>query len=231
MVLGSSITFGWGVEWEDVFTTRVEERLNRSKTKNFHVVNAGIGNYNAEFQYERFKRQYEAIDPDFVVLHYFINDAESNPTETDSILLKESYLAAFVYDRLMRIPGIGPTKDLVSYYGDLYKDDSTRWVRTQKIVKSMSDHLAKKDIKMVVLVIPDFHDLSSQSPLVPVYQKITDSFNKLGIEAVNTFSDFNSKFAGREIELWVADDDAHPNSKGHAIMAKQLLKAIEKQNL
>ena len=42
LVVGSSITLGWGVEYDSIFTTRLENALNNNHNI-YEVINAGIG--------------------------------------------------------------------------------------------------------------------------------------------------------------------------------------------
>jgi len=47
LVLGDSITLGWGVAEEDVLTSRLQKMFDSDGEK-VEVLNAGVGNYNAE---------------------------------------------------------------------------------------------------------------------------------------------------------------------------------------
>ena len=151
---------------------------------------------------------------------------ETNPTETDSILLKKSILAAFIYDRLHKLPFFAPKTSLINHYRELYDDDSANWVRTKKAVLEISSIASSIGADFHVIVIPDFHDLRPSSPYKQIYQKIAHEFSELGLSVENTFPEFSEKFGGKETSVWVASDDVHPNEKGHELMARQLIQAI-----
>ena len=48
--VGSSITMGWGVEYDSVFTTKLEKYLKKNIDSNFNVLNTGVGNYNSNLE-------------------------------------------------------------------------------------------------------------------------------------------------------------------------------------
>src|SRR5580700_7642763 len=53
LVLGGSITLGWGVAEADTMTSRLEDMF-RARGEDVEVLNGGIGNYNAQRYVERF---------------------------------------------------------------------------------------------------------------------------------------------------------------------------------
>ena len=228
LVLGSSITLGWGVPYDSVFTSVMQQRLN-SQTPfgpgpSFEFVNAGIGNYNTRFQHELFRRQYPRIHPDMVVLQYFISDVQPRTMGNDAVILKHSYLAAFLFDAWSRLKlriG-GKYKDLFTFYSELYAPGSSAWSQTQRDILDMRDTAARDRVPFVVMLIPDIHDLSPGTPFAALYGKIDSTFNALGLTTVNTFSAFQQRFGSDVSTLWIHSDDPHPNAKGHALMADAL---------
>ena len=225
LVMGSSITMGWGVPFDEVFTSVAGQRLNTEKPfgpgVSFEFANAGIGNYNTWFQSRLFLREYPVVKPDVVVLHYFISDVQPRTMGRDSFILKHSYLAAFCFDRwtLTKIRFGGQHKDLFTFYKDLYADDSEPWKQTQKQIKEMHDLCAKDGVPFVIMIIPDIHDLSPGTPYQPLYAKMETAFKGLQIPTVNTFGAFQKEFGDDVTKLWIQSDDPHPNAKGHALMA------------
>ena len=94
---------GWGVTYDQVFTTLAEKHLNSAKPfgpLRFEFANSGIGNYNTFAQYQLFKKQYSELKPDMVVLHYFFSDVEPRTMGRNSQILRHSFLAAWLFDRV-----------------------------------------------------------------------------------------------------------------------------------
>ena len=231
LVLGSSVTLGWGVPLPEVFSSALETRLNTERPfgpdYRFEFVNAGIGNYNTKFQYVLFKRQYPVVKPDLVILHYFIRDAEPIGMGRDNPILKHSYLAAFLYNRVQLL---GPRKSLFEHYRGLYAGDSASWRETRAIVSEMKQTLDRDRVPLLVMIVPDIHDLSRTSPYAELYATMERAFVAAGVPTLNTFAAFQAEFGGREQELWIQSDDPHPNARGHKLMADEAFKYVAERN-
>ena len=75
LFLGSSITMGWGVLEEDIFTTLLKNKFEHEQIS-VDILNAGVGNYNTtRYVHNYFKNLY-VLKPTDIVVHYFLNDAE-----------------------------------------------------------------------------------------------------------------------------------------------------------
>lgn len=225
LVMGSSITMGWGVPFESTFTSTTERLLNTRKpfgpATSFELVNAGIGNYNTIFQHALFERQFPVVKPDLVVVHYFISDVQPRGKGRDSFILRNSFLAAFLFDRYsqVKLRFNHEYKDLFTFYNDLYADSSSAWKQTQKEILQMRDESLKGGAQFVVMVVPDIHDLSPGTPYKALYQKIADTFTANGIATVSAFEPMQQAFGSDVTKLWIQADDPHPNARGHAVMA------------
>lgn len=228
LVLGSSITMGWGVPFAQTFSATAERRLNQDRPfgprYSFEFVNAGIGNYNTVFQHALFRRQFPVVRPDLVVLHYFISDVQPRTMGRDNALLKHSYLAAFLFDRWsqVKLRFSGTYTDLLTFYKQLYDDASPAWATTRQHVRAMYDEAQRQGVPFVVVVTPDIHDLSPGTPYEAIYDKIETTFRGMGIPTVNSFAPLQRQFGADVSTLWIQPDDPHPNAKGHAVMADVL---------
>lgn len=104
MMLGDSLTFGWGARPEDITSYRLERLLN-AKEKKFEVINTGIGNANTAMEATYFMKKAYVYKPDIVVLNYFINDAEPTPRRTENVFLEHFYSAVFIAGRFDAVIG------------------------------------------------------------------------------------------------------------------------------
>jgi lysophospholipase L1-like esterase len=74
LVLGDSITQGFGIEaTDDVFTAVLETKL-RTEGVNAEVLNFGVSGYNTEQEVETLREKGVQFDPDLVVLAFCAND-------------------------------------------------------------------------------------------------------------------------------------------------------------
>ena len=235
LVLGASITMGWGVSVDHLFTSVVEERLNRIKPFGpditFEIANAGIGNYNTCFESKLFQNQYPVVKPDLVVVQYAINDAEPRSMGRNNWLLQHSLLADYFFDRFqhLRFAG-GNNKDLFSFYSHLYEDNSDAWNQSLGCLAAIRDTAQKDGVPVVIMIVPDIHELTPETPFRDLYARMASAFRKLDIPTINTFDEFREHFGTDVSKLWIQSDDPHPNASGHALMADILYNYLVEAN-
>jgi lysophospholipase L1-like esterase len=88
LMLGDSMTVGWGVEQSESFAGRLDALLNRgaaagSPGTRYEVVNCGWASwYTTDGAYVFLEHRIDELDPDLVVLDFFLNDpAELRPDD------------------------------------------------------------------------------------------------------------------------------------------------------
>lgn len=84
LVLGDSVTFGWGVSQGETFSDRMEYLLNESPGDKWQVINSGVNGYNTEQEAAYLRIKGMRYSPDIVVLVYVSNDVApiAKPNET-----------------------------------------------------------------------------------------------------------------------------------------------------
>jgi hypothetical protein len=83
LLLGDSVTFGWGAPIDATFGRRLETLLASKREGPVRTINAGVGGYNTVQQYAFFRSFVDIIEPEMVVLLYVRNDIESNDPPFD----------------------------------------------------------------------------------------------------------------------------------------------------
>ena len=220
VMLGDSLTFGWGVPLENTVSERLETLLNEgSHDKRFEVINAGIGNTNTEMQVARFLADEAKFSPDIVILNYFINDAELIPRPNKNIFMK--YSASYVFFSL-RIASIGRIffggKQWNQYYLDLYKEKSEGWLRAQFFFKKLSQYCQSKNIQLLLVNYPELHQLQPYS-----FRVVTQKLKNMAKQQEVLFFDLLTTFQGqKEEDLWVSRQDQHPNSLACKLIAQAI---------
>lgn len=220
-LIGSSMSLGWGVQQDSTFAALLDNALDTVS-----ITNAGIGNTNTRLYTEIYKMQGDAVEHDIVLLQYFLNDAEIIPKTSSNILYKYSYAFATLsqWGKILWY-SMGKEKgSLADYYNKLYQDDAEGWMDAKASILELKDQLDQKGKKLVVLVLPDLHDLRTENnPYASIYSKIEDFTTENNISTINTFDAISKDFEGKEMEAWVANDDPHPNTAIHALIAKDLI--------
>jgi len=228
LVLGDSMTFGWGVPEEDTYPARLEASLNQSHTaarcKRFEVLNSGVGNYNSVQEITYFKELGKDWHPDLVILSFFINDAEPTPKPIRQSIANYSQLYVFLagqHDRMTRITGVRPK--WLDYYHSLYAPDAPGWKACQEAIAELASLRDKYQFKLVIAVIPELHQLGKNYP----FRAEHDEVRKLAERANVPVWDLLPMFDGvEESSLWVTPEDTHANSKGNELLAQGILQQL-----
>ncbi|MGQ0733189.1 MAG: SGNH/GDSL hydrolase family protein [Acidobacteriota bacterium] len=107
LLLGDSVTFGWGVPIEATFGRRLEPLLTERLGRPVRTINAGVGSYTTVQEYSLLQRYFQTLEPDLVSLLFVGNDIVPNdppfdpwsqrslrgksPPEAITILLRKSW--------------------------------------------------------------------------------------------------------------------------------------------
>ena len=236
LLLGDSVTFGWGVPIEATFGRRLETILASKRAQPVRTVNSGVGGYNTVQQHAMLRSLFDMVDPDMVILLYVRNDIESNdppfhpraeldlrgktPPEVIRILLGKSWLYrlglfALRYSRPVRRTSL---------------DKKARGVKeSMDALSSIAALCRNRGIDFVTF----FYRSRRESTAIP---SVTD-------ELFATIRDIGHKHGFPVIDVgawWGNVDmrsisnstvDRHPNQRGHEILAVGMAEFLMKNGL
>lgn len=219
-VLGDSCTLGWGVSEGSTFADLLEKRLNedtrRAEGRGFTVRNAGIGNSNTSMQLERYRRDIRPWHPEWLVLGFFINDAEPDPVPSREFLVRHSLLAALVSLQL-QFRTQSRYRDYQTYYRALYTEPA--WERLTRVLDEFGRALGEDRVPATVVLIPEMHDPRGFGPFADIYGRVADLARASGFEVLDASRDFAPGPGNR---YWVTPGDSHPDAEAQAILAEAL---------
>jgi hypothetical protein len=216
LLLGSSITLGWGVSEEQTIRAQLERNLGQGH----QVLNGGVGNYNTDRSVAYFKENWrETVKPDTVVVHYFVNDAEYLPPSESNFFLRHSQLAVMIYYIAQGlVKGSHDLAAVTEHYRSVYRPDSKGFVAMKAALDDLKEMADADGFKVVFSMVPDIHQLEAY-PFDFIHDTMRDLVKEYGWE----FLDFQDNLNGYEgPELWTIPGDPHPNALAHRIMAEQL---------
>lgn len=214
--LGDSLTLGWGVEYEHTFEYLMEKSLNKKRP--VETINFGTGNYNTDQEVSLFLEKGLKYQPDMVALFYFINDAEITPVIGRWGFLEHSELITFYWSKLnVLLNRFTRDKDYRNYYARLYNDDHPGWKQTNSAFIKIKDVCQERGIELRVIILPELHN-PKDYPFKREHEKLSGFLRENNIAHHDLLQNFQSIDDPKE--LWVALDDAHPNAKAHALIAK-----------
>lgn len=222
LLLGDSITFGWGVRVEEALGGRLPALLGGEDK--VEVINTGVGNYCTTQEVQTLESQGLAYTPDWIVIGYTTNDAEVIPTFNPGSLWSKSRLTVLLWSRLDRLSRmVGLDKDWKSYYIDLYRPDAPGWIATQAALKRLGEISHLTGVPVLLFQIPELHQLGSDYPFRHEHQLVREVAEGAGIHVVDLVDTFP---ADNPMGLWVSAEDAHPNSEGHRLLAEGIAAAL-----
>jgi len=224
MMLGDSVTFGWGAPPEGITSHILEDLLNKqSNGRHYEVLNTGIGNSNTAMQTAYFLHTGYQFSPDMVILNYFINDAEVTPIRKSNVLLEHMYSAVFLAGRLdILLRTYLGKSDWSRYYHDLYNADQPGWQVTQQALGQLAIFCQQRGIPLLVVHYPELHQLSPY-PFEAERQLVAKAVESRSLP----FLDLLPAVTQEEPRtLWVTPTDAHPNGKAGAIFAQRIFQEL-----
>jgi lysophospholipase L1-like esterase len=75
VVIGDSVTMGWGVGDDETFSSQLEQLLRkRFPDRDLDVVNTGVGGYDTRQEVTLLKRNVSRLQPDLVLVGFYSND-------------------------------------------------------------------------------------------------------------------------------------------------------------
>lgn len=226
LMLGSSITLGWGVPEEQIYPSILKQRLQNLTKNSLEVFNAGVGNYNTYREIQAFFSKQKQLSPDVIVLNYFVNDGEILPAPKSNWLLENSQLAVLLWSRLEQIKTkFGVQESFEEHYKNIYKDDFEGWILTQKSFAKLAKYANDRNIPVIVAMIPDIHNLKNY-PFGFIHEKVKKLSEDNGFVFVDLYDSF--KNIDKPEGIWAMPGDPHPNAKGHQMIADQLFPVLSK---
>jgi lysophospholipase L1-like esterase len=223
LLLGGSITLGWGVPEKETVSGRLQQMFDASGSP-VEVLNGGVGNYNAERYVSRFFQELETVKPTDIVVHYFLRDAEELPPGGGNFLLRHSELAVTAWIAYHRLFDKTGEQSLVDHYNAVYQTQAPGFQVMREHLKRLSAYGKANHIRIVMAMVPDVHNLVDYK-FRPIHEQMKGVAQELGWE----FVDLLPALEGRPpAELWAMPGDPHPNSLGHKLMADAMFPVLAK---
>lgn len=240
VVLGDSFTFGDGIALEETYTKQLENILNEKlNDKNYEVINFGVDGYNTIQEAEVLKEKAIKFDPDLIIIGYLPNDAEisgqnklDNTQEENEIkksayfkfmnfLNKYSRFVQYVRAKVLNLNLYH--KGYISYFSEIYAEDSIEWQKNMESIKKIADIGKENNIPVLLIIIP--------IPAKFNNYHLGDIHEKVKIESINNdlyVLDTLAYFQNQELnEITVSMYNPHLNKKGNEIIANAIYNEIK----
>ena len=230
VVLGDSVTDGYGVNFDDRYAIRLEALLNRGGRK-YEVISLALNQYSTVQEVELLKEVGLGLSPDLVIVAYVLND----PCPDGSIVrffrqegatsLALHWITAELKRALIkpqapeRLPGCRS----FDYYSELHCD-SAMWAEVQGALTEVHDLSRKHDFRVLLVVFPvlakepdaSFSDYLWRS----VHAQVLEEAGRQQFDTLDLLPSFAVR---RPVDLKrEAGDQLHPNALGNEIAASAI---------
>ena len=232
LALGDSTTFGWGVPFGQTYAKILEKSLNENppspKWSQYEVINTGIGNYNTAQEVALFKERGLPLNPDLVIIGWYINDAEPTPKPSDNWLMYHSYAAVWIAsncDSLLR--NVGARVTYKDYYNGLYEASQPGWLKSQAAFGELAALCRQRKIPLHIVLIPELHTLAGNYEFKHLDDLIRDVGKKNDVPVLDLIDAFPA--GGDPKQFWASPEDDHPNGAANVLMGDKISETLRKE--
>ena len=223
---GSPITLGWGVTEEETLTERLVGMF-KAEGKPTEVLNAGVGNYNSVRYVEQFLARLTHLEPDVIVVQYFVNDAESIDFPRGNWFLRNSQFGVTLWTSWNKLFQSKGKEALLKHYNNTYAPNTKGFQDMFSALKRLAGYAKDKKIRVVFVMTPDFHNFKNYS-FDFIHHRMAEISRDLGFIHVDLLPTFLHRDAKK---IWNMPGDPHPNSFGHELMANTLYPFLKNPDL
>lgn len=245
--LGDSFTFGVGVREPDTFLRKLERRLSAAGGR-YEVLNAGTPGYNTRDEVASLKHRWLGLDPDLVLIVFYLNDAYS-----DSAFLNRGQELG-IY--LNQPEGIAKVSHLADYLQHMYRARKARrevddyykqhyftdadtalkapgaagmdWTDSRASLAEAAALARERGMKIALVIFPELYRLQGDYPFEAIHRLVKASAAEIGIPALDLLEVFRGHDAR---ELWVHPQDHHPNEVAHEMAAEAIETFLKERSL
>ena len=219
LVLGDSVTMGWGVAEEDTYCRRLEGALAARLGRKVRVINSGVGGYNTVQEMTFFRRQGASLDPDLVLLLYVRNDVEVNARPYNPAGRSDDLSPPHIMIDVLGKSWIYRLAHHFKTYGGSTTGmieldrEAEGWKASMRSIAAIANQCAESGV-------PFFVCLWRYGP-DPVTDALWQDLSDMAKERSFRVADAGPWFEGRDARsLRLSVVDSHPKPEGHAILAR-----------
>ncbi len=222
LFMGSSIMLGWGVKEKFVLNNIVED-LAKKNDKSWATLNSGIGNYNTQRYVNNYLENNKNLNPDIIIVQYFINDAEILTSNRGNLITRNFHLGVLLWKYISLFEDDLSVRNIDDYYKKIYKDEKTNKIVKRNLLK-LKKHCKDKNIRCILVYTPDIDLLKSGYNFKFIKKYLLEIVKELDMEFLDVTDaikdNINLKMTNIEYK------DRHPNSKAHEIIGETIYKYL-----
>jgi lysophospholipase L1-like esterase len=234
-ILAIGDSFTWGdkiVTTDSLWPTLLEAALSSDSSRPpTEVVNLSQRAWNTVQEVAALDRLGWQFSPDWVIVQFFINDAEVSRVEREGVRAK---VRTAVQPQLQRSALLWVVKRfgdgylrkgaIARNYFRLYRDDAPGWQRMREALREMADSSRARAVPVTVLLYPDFIGGSwtpATYPYAAIYRKVADEARAAGLDVLDLTPVFAAQ-GGDWSRWWATQYDRHPSPAAQLVAARAM---------
>jgi lysophospholipase L1-like esterase len=243
LALGDSFT--WGLYIADTDSTW-PARLERRLPVPVEVINMGQRGWTTRNEADLLTRLGWQLDPDLVIVQFYLNDAyESGTNFTQEsgrrlYLLPEQFWQGYIRSSALSALVSRAVNGLL--FGILfreqenqgrYTDASPGWQQMKAALREMGDSARSRDTPVLFVLFPDLTPgvwTPETYPARDIHTRVAREAAAAGLDTLDLAAAFAAE-GGDWKRWWATPYDAHPNEAAYAVVANALADHIERHRL
>jgi hypothetical protein len=208
----------------------------------WEALNAGVGGYNTRDEVLVLERRWLRLDPDVVLIGFYLNDAYRDvtfltPEEAQAYETKGFARVSRLWDLLsFRLWQYRLQKHVEQFYrshyfaeaGDFLENAGGEgkvvdWSVSRAALARARDLGDKHGFRVALVLFPSLYGLDGDYPFADIHRIVTDACREMGIPALDLLETFRGRKAA---DLWVHLRDHHPNEIAHGIIADEIARFL-----
>jgi len=226
LVMGDSITLGWGVPQESSYAACLDALLAKQSPGQYEVMNAGVGNYTLSRMVGFYDYALHKTEPEVVVLAIYLTNASREQESSLSRLFDTPLqFPVFLWSRGLRVYSrFSTSTSFKDFYLDLFRDGRPEYEDFKKQLRSFIERLRAENKQVLLLSMPDVR-YASQKPYP--FASVSEHVLGIGRDASALTLDLLPSVADLAPERAVNSvEDRHPSVLAHERFANAILDAL-----
>jgi len=221
LVLGDSVTMGWGVAETDSWPRRLEASMD-ARRSGADVINAAVLGWGVPQYVSRLEALAPRLSPDLVLVGYYPND----PAGTEAVVGRSAWSSELWRLLSARLADGPEGQSATEYHRALHADGSSGWRTVRRSFSRLGELCRAGGYECGVVLLPTL--AARPYPLADEHRRLAALAREEGLAVVDVAP------ALSDVEpstLWVASDDPHPDDVGHGLYADAIARWLEAEEL
>lgn len=241
LFLGSSVTFGWGVQSKDCFAALLEDKLSRKGYHNWDVINAGVPGYSSYQSLLYLTEILEQCNPEVVIVEAGINDGIISTGLSDrqtTISKRQSWIDKISWSSNMILAFRYMLQGISTQKACNLNVEAKPFFHTSMFTPGKS-RVPEKDFLNNIKKCEELIE-SRRASLFFIFPGLYNEYGKGKLQKSVRFNhpreiNITSKTISSEVnnlkECFLPYDEAHLSQKGHQLLANLIWTQLEKEKL